>query len=122
MGNKQEELEAFVQQESYDIVAIMKTWWDDSHDWSAAMDGCKLFRRDSRVGCSLSTQTPEIADRGGEQIEAPVIQREMVRDLLQNLDINKSMGPDGIHLRELAEGLTEPLSIIYQQSWQTGEV
>ncbi|PKU28055.1 rna-directed dna polymerase from mobile element jockey-like [Limosa lapponica baueri] len=35
------------------------------------------------------------------------------------------MGPDGIHprvLRELAEVLTEPLSIIYQQSWQTGEV
>ena len=35
------------------------------------------------------------------------------------------MGPDGIHprvLRELAEVLTEPLSIIYQQSWLTGEV
>ncbi|PKU27869.1 rna-directed dna polymerase from mobile element jockey-like [Limosa lapponica baueri] len=35
------------------------------------------------------------------------------------------MGPNGIHprvLRELAEVLTEPLSIIYQQSWQTGEV
>ncbi|PKU44746.1 rna-directed dna polymerase from mobile element jockey-like [Limosa lapponica baueri] len=49
----------------------------------------------------------------------------MVRDLLQNLDTNKSMGPDGIHprvLRELAEVLAEPLSIIYQQSWQTGEV
>ncbi|PKU48788.1 rna-directed dna polymerase from mobile element jockey-like [Limosa lapponica baueri] len=35
------------------------------------------------------------------------------------------MGPDGIHLRvlrELVEVLEEPLSIIYQQSWQTGEV
>ena len=35
------------------------------------------------------------------------------------------MGPDRIHLkvlRELAEQLTKPLSIIYQQSWQTGEV
>ncbi|PKU31106.1 rna-directed dna polymerase from mobile element jockey-like [Limosa lapponica baueri] len=34
------------------------------------------------------------------------------------------MGSDGIHpraLRELAEVLTEPLSIISQQSWQTGE-
>ncbi|XP_051640625.1 uncharacterized protein LOC127469851 [Manacus candei] len=46
MGNKQEELEAIVQQESYDVVAITETWWDDSHDWSAAMDGYKLFRRD----------------------------------------------------------------------------
>ncbi|PKU35907.1 rna-directed dna polymerase from mobile element jockey-like [Limosa lapponica baueri] len=57
--------------------------------------------------------------------KAPVIQREMVRDLLQCLDIHKSMGLDGILprvLRELAEVLTESLSIIYQQSWQTGEV
>ncbi|GAB0208053.1 hypothetical protein GRJ2_003271000 [Grus japonensis] len=46
MGNKQEELEAIVQQDSYDLVAITETWWDDSHDWSAAMDGYKLFRRD----------------------------------------------------------------------------
>ncbi|KAK4810734.1 hypothetical protein QYF61_007708 [Mycteria americana] len=46
MSNKQEELEAIVQQENYDIVAITETWWDDLHDWSAAMDGYKLFRRD----------------------------------------------------------------------------
>ncbi|KAJ7428093.1 mitochondrial fission process protein 1 [Pitangus sulphuratus] len=46
MGNKQEEQEAIMQQESYDVVAITETWWDDSHDWSAAMDGYKLFRRD----------------------------------------------------------------------------
>jgi len=46
MGNKQEELEAIVQQDSYDLVANTVMWWDDSHDWSAAMDGYKLFRRD----------------------------------------------------------------------------
>ncbi|KAJ7402843.1 hypothetical protein BTVI_83064 [Pitangus sulphuratus] len=38
VGNKQEELEAIVHQESYDIVTIMEMWWDDSQDWSAAMD------------------------------------------------------------------------------------
>ncbi|KAK4830250.1 hypothetical protein QYF61_009317 [Mycteria americana] len=46
MRNKQEELEAIVQQENCDIVAITETWWDDSHNWSAATDGSKLFRRD----------------------------------------------------------------------------
>ncbi|PKU42582.1 adaptin ear-binding coat-associated protein 1 [Limosa lapponica baueri] len=46
MGNKQDELEAIVQQDSCDIVAITETWWDDGHDWNAAMDGYKLFRRD----------------------------------------------------------------------------
>ncbi|KAK4810957.1 hypothetical protein QYF61_013365 [Mycteria americana] len=48
MGNKQEELEAVVHQENYDMVAITETWWDDSHNWSAAMNGYKIFRRDRR--------------------------------------------------------------------------
>jgi len=30
VGNKQEELEAVVQQDSYDLVMITETWWDDS--------------------------------------------------------------------------------------------
>ncbi|KAF1648163.1 putative RNA-directed DNA polymerase from transposon X-element, partial [Eudyptes chrysocome] len=50
---------------------------------------------------------------------------EAVNDLLCHLESHKSMGLDEIHprvLRELAEELTKPLSIIYQQSWLTGEV
>ncbi|PKU49300.1 mitochondrial fission process protein 1 [Limosa lapponica baueri] len=46
MGNKQEELEAIIQQGNYDIVAITETWWKDSHNWSAAIGGYQLFRRD----------------------------------------------------------------------------
>ncbi|KAK4818427.1 hypothetical protein QYF61_012961 [Mycteria americana] len=49
----------------------------------------------------------------------------MVSDLLHHLDTHKSMGLDGIHprvLRELAEVLTRPLAIIFQQSWLPGEV
>ena len=41
MGNKQEELEAIVQQANYDLVAITETWWDHSHDWRAAMEDRK---------------------------------------------------------------------------------
>ncbi|KFV56278.1 hypothetical protein N328_00737, partial [Gavia stellata] len=55
----------------------------------------------------------------------PTIQGEMVSDLLHHLDTHKSVGPDGIHARvltELAEVLTKPLYIIYQQSWLTREV
>jgi len=40
--------QAIVQQDSYDLVTITETWWDDSHDWSAAMDGHKLFRMDTQ--------------------------------------------------------------------------
>ncbi|KAK4828050.1 hypothetical protein QYF61_023088 [Mycteria americana] len=79
----------------------------------------------SRANCSLGTQPPESEDRDGDQNGAPIMQGEMVSDLLHHLDTHKSMGPDEIHprvLKELAEVLTKPLSIIYQQSWLTGEV
>ncbi|KAK4810579.1 hypothetical protein QYF61_007316 [Mycteria americana] len=83
----------------------------------------------SRASCSWGTQPPELEDRDREQNEAPIIHGEMVSDLLRHtvsdhLDTHKSTGPDGIHpraLRELAEVLTKPLSIIYQQSWLTRE-
>ncbi|KAK4826721.1 hypothetical protein QYF61_010974 [Mycteria americana] len=78
----------------------------------------------SRASCSLGTQPLELEDRDGDQNGAPIMQGEMASDLLHHLDTHKSMGPDEIHprvLKELAEVLTKPLSIIYQQSWLTGE-
>ena len=64
MGNKQEEMEAIVQQDRYDLVAITETWWDDSHDWSAAMDGYKLFRRNrqGRTGGGVAFYVRECFD------------------------------------------------------------
>ena len=49
MGNKQEELEVCVQLQGYDLTRITEMCWDSSHNWSAAMDGYKLFRKD-RLG------------------------------------------------------------------------
>ena len=46
MGNKRDKLEATVLLESYDLIAITETWCNESHDWSAATDGYRLFRRD----------------------------------------------------------------------------
>ncbi|KAF4791520.1 hypothetical protein TURU_129812 [Turdus rufiventris] len=54
-----------------------------------------------------------------------VIEKEAVIKLLRRLDIHKSMGPDGIHprvMRKLVDEFAKMLSIIYQQSWLTGEV
>ncbi|KAK4811295.1 hypothetical protein QYF61_023347 [Mycteria americana] len=79
----------------------------------------------SQTSYPQGIQPPEQEDRDGEQNKPPIIQEEAVNDLLCHLDTHKSMGPDGIHLRvlrELAEELAKPLSIIYQQSWLTGEV
>ncbi|KAK4825622.1 hypothetical protein QYF61_001302 [Mycteria americana] len=85
----------------------------------------KLDLSQQYTSWSRGTQPPELKGREGEQNGAPIIQGEMVSDLLHHLDTHKCMGPDGIHprvLRELAEVLTKPLSILYQQFWLTGEV
>ena len=45
--------------------------------------------------------------------------------MLLQLDAHKSLGPDGIHpriLKQLADVIVGPLSIIFQWSWESGEV
>jgi len=75
----------------------------------------------SQTGYSQGSHSPVLEDREREQNKPPIIQEEAVNDLLCHVDTHKSMGPDGIHPRALRE-LAKPLSIIYQQSWLTGEV
>ena len=49
----------------------------------------------------------------------------MVKEHLISLNEFKSPGPDELHprvIKELAEELSGPLSIIFAESWKTGEV
>ncbi|KAJ7411667.1 hypothetical protein BTVI_48805 [Pitangus sulphuratus] len=43
--NKQEELKALAQSQRFEITGISETWWDETCDWSALLDGYRLFRR-----------------------------------------------------------------------------
>jgi len=54
-----------------------------------------------------------------------LVNEDCMRDCLSNLDVRKSMRPNGMNprvLREVADVIAEPLSIIFERSWRTGEV
>ncbi|NWV09231.1 LORF2 protein, partial [Ptilonorhynchus violaceus] len=79
----------------------------------------------NKTSCPQYNCAPGLVDGVREQNSPPVIHEEAVRDLLRHLDAHKSMGPEGIHprvMRELADELAKPPSIIYHQSWLTREV
>ncbi|CAM5130495.1 unnamed protein product, partial [Natator depressus] len=73
----------------------------------------------------VSSQTTALGSTawgGGDQ---PSVEKEVLRDYLEKLDVHKSMGPDALHprvLKELAEVIAEPLTIIFENSWRSGEV
>ncbi|KAK4831434.1 hypothetical protein QYF61_017565 [Mycteria americana] len=48
MRNKQDELEALGSSQSYGMVGISETCWNESHDWSAGMEGSRPPRRDGQ--------------------------------------------------------------------------
>ncbi|KAK4810522.1 hypothetical protein QYF61_004485 [Mycteria americana] len=70
-------------------------------------------------------RSSELEDHECGNSDFPFVDTEIVKDQLYQLNVHKSMGPEGIHprgLKELADVTAGPLSIIYQRSWESGEV
>ena len=64
-------------------------------------------------------EIPIIPQKTNKIIENIIIEEDKVKHLLQKLDVNKSLGPDKIHpriLAELAEFLAGPVTLIFRKS------
>jgi hypothetical protein len=54
----------------------------------------------------------------------PIFSAEIVRTLSENLNLNKSVGPDGVHpkvLRECSASIAEPLALIFDKPYVLGD-
>ena len=73
----------------------------------------------------VDTMTPTFPPRVDVDIENLNIGEDVVHDMLVNINVNKSLGPDDIHTRilhELGNILTSPITILFNKSIQGEEL
>ena len=107
-----------------DISALINENGDIVQDEKEMCNLCNKYFHSAFTRPTPGEELPEMDCLCNENISDIIVTPELVRKRLENLNKFKSSGPDNIHphvLKETASSVCIPLSIIFNESLETGE-